>query len=110
MKNRISITTCETCGSEIVESINDSNFHEGECGPCEYHRYRTQPELLHACGLALDEIDQWVEVIGGSEDPRTAFAVHALVAAIAEATGVDRSNHCADRDPHKSVPQLQKGE
>jgi hypothetical protein len=38
--------SCRTCGSEIVETINDSNFRDGECGPCEYHRYRTQPELL----------------------------------------------------------------
>ncbi len=37
---------CKTCGSEIVETVNDSNFSDGECGPCEYRRYRTQPELL----------------------------------------------------------------
>jgi hypothetical protein len=30
---------CRTCGSEIVETINDSNFRDGECGPCEYQRY-----------------------------------------------------------------------
>lgn len=31
---------CKTCASEIVETINDSNFREGECGPCEYQRYK----------------------------------------------------------------------
>jgi hypothetical protein len=37
-------THCKTCGSEIVETVNDSNFHEGECGPCEYARYRGNNE------------------------------------------------------------------
>jgi len=44
--------TCKTCGSEIVETINDSNFREGECGPCEYQRYKSQPKLLEASFLA----------------------------------------------------------
>jgi hypothetical protein len=33
----------------IVESINDSKFNEGECGECEYGRYRSQPGLMRAC-------------------------------------------------------------
>lgn len=37
---------CKTCGSEIVETINDSHFDDGECGACEYRRYRSQSELL----------------------------------------------------------------
>lgn len=40
---------CRTCGSEIVETINESNFRDGECGPCEYQRYRSQAALLKAC-------------------------------------------------------------
>lgn len=32
--------TCRTCGSEIVETVNGSNFNEGECGPCEYAQYK----------------------------------------------------------------------
>lgn len=32
---------CKTCGSEIVKDINGSNFNEGDCGPCEYERYRS---------------------------------------------------------------------
>jgi hypothetical protein len=34
---------CKTCGSEIVETVNDSNFNDGECGPCEYERYKSRP-------------------------------------------------------------------
>ena len=33
--------TCETCGSEIVHGVNDSTFGDGECGACEYARYRS---------------------------------------------------------------------
>lgn len=40
---------CRNCGSEIVETINESNFRDGECGPCEYQRYRSQADLLKAC-------------------------------------------------------------
>ena len=40
---------CLTCGSEIVETINDSNFRQGECGPCEYQRYMACGDLIDAC-------------------------------------------------------------
>src|SRR5436190_1950128 len=40
---------CTTCGSEIVATINNSNFRDGECGPCEYNRYTSQAALLSAC-------------------------------------------------------------
>ena len=78
---------CTKCGSEIVETINDSEFRDGECGICEYARYKSQPDLLRACGLALEEILQWDQVLGGSEDPRTREAIAALKAAIAQANG-----------------------
>src|SRR6185312_8494803 len=42
-------THCKTCGSELVETINDGQFRDGECGGCEYERYRAQPALLKAC-------------------------------------------------------------
>ncbi len=32
--------TCKNCGSEIVEFSNEGVFDEGECGPCEYERYK----------------------------------------------------------------------
>lgn len=45
---------CTTCGSEIVETVNDSAFCDGECGPCEYLRYKTQPEVLEVLDRLLD--------------------------------------------------------
>lgn len=44
---------CKTCGSEIVETVNDSNFRDGECGPCEHERYKSQAALLEAAKEAL---------------------------------------------------------
>jgi hypothetical protein len=47
---------CKTCGSEIVEIVNESNFKEGECGPCEYARYKSQKELLEALKSLREDI------------------------------------------------------
>jgi hypothetical protein len=44
---------CKSCGSDMVMMMNDSNFQGGECGPCEYERYQTQPALLVAAKEAL---------------------------------------------------------
>lgn len=44
--------TCKTCSSEIVATVNDSVFGDGECNACEYGRYKTQPECLEV----LDEL------------------------------------------------------
>jgi hypothetical protein len=41
-------THCRTCGSEVVETVNESHFREGECGPCEYRRYRSAGALAAA--------------------------------------------------------------
>ena len=71
----------------IEPTVNGSNFHEGECGPCEYRRYASQPALLDAAELAVAEIDQWDEAMGGSKDPRTKEAIDALDSAIARAYG-----------------------
>ncbi len=79
------LNTCKTCGSEIVETVNDGIFREGECDACEYQRYQSQPDLLDAAYLALEEIQQWDQVMGGSEDPRTQEAIEALKASIAKA-------------------------
>lgn len=49
-------THCSTCGSEIVETINDSHFGKGECGLCEYERYRSQPALVEAAANAQREL------------------------------------------------------
>jgi hypothetical protein len=39
---------CKNCGSEIVETVNDSNFRGGECNACEYERYRRHAAALDA--------------------------------------------------------------
>ncbi len=96
---------CKTCGSEIVETINDSCFNDGECGPCEYQRYRSQPDLLEACQIALEEIEQWDEVVGGSEDPRTAEAIKALTSAIDGACESRPETDTAGRPPSSGVPR-----
>lgn len=49
---------CRTCGSDIVETVNDSVFRGGECDGCEYTRYRSQPALLQALERALPFIEQ----------------------------------------------------
>jgi len=46
---------CKTCGSEIVETVNETFFRDCECGPCEYRRYRSQPALLAAIEYLLKQ-------------------------------------------------------
>lgn len=46
--------TCKTCGSEIVETVNDGVFRGGECDACERLQYESQPDLLEACYAALE--------------------------------------------------------
>jgi hypothetical protein len=36
---------CRTCGSTIVDTVNDGVFCDGECGLCERARYESQPEI-----------------------------------------------------------------
>ncbi len=64
--------TCTTCGSEIVESVNGSNFGDGECGPCEYARYRSQPAIREAADVLWTAIADTTN--GCVEDP---FEKHA---------------------------------
>ena len=49
---------CLTCGSEIVETINDTNFRRGECGPCELACYMACGDLVQAATAAIDYIRQ----------------------------------------------------
>lgn len=51
------------------------------------YRMAAARRLLAACYLAVEEIEQWDEVIGGSEDERTQIAIGALRDAIASAYG-----------------------
>lgn len=86
-----SSANCKTCGSEIVETINDSNFNEGECGPCEYQRYRSQPELVKK----LHELVQMAEsVIGNWENgSKLAYAVNSLERVTGEAIEVLKNSN-----------------
>ncbi|HZZ28994.1 MAG TPA: hypothetical protein VFE46_13415 [Pirellulales bacterium] len=45
---------CRTCGSEIVETVNDSVFRDGECDSCERVRYESQPDLVYALDMLLE--------------------------------------------------------
>lgn len=70
-----SATECKTCGSEIVPTVNDSLFGEGECLGCEYRRYHSQPALLEALDYLLDQtVDQdlgfGIELTEGECDAR----------------------------------------
>lgn len=56
--------SCKSCGSEVVASVNDSTFGDGECGGCEYRRYRSQPSLLAAARTALDAMNGLAESAG----------------------------------------------
>lgn len=54
----VDVEHCETCGSEIVETVNDGNFREGHCGSCEYERYRWHAEIISALREAYDCLNQ----------------------------------------------------
>jgi hypothetical protein len=36
---------CRNCGSEIVDTVNDGVFRDGECDACERARYESQPDI-----------------------------------------------------------------
>ena len=38
-----------------METINGSNFREGECGPCEYQCYLACGELIEALDYLLEQ-------------------------------------------------------
>ena len=44
---------CKSCGSEIVETINDSVFLDGEC-PCESRRYQAHDGLVRIARSAAN--------------------------------------------------------
>ena len=84
-------------------SENETNNFHNICDPCydnagefleqNIHQINAIPYLINAAWLALEEIDQWVEVMGGSEDPRTAAAIKALVEATSMATTESESRN-----------------
>jgi len=73
-------------GKLWIASMNTSNRSSSEIA-ANTVLISAAPDLLDAAFLALDEIEQWNEIMDGSEDPRTAEAIAALEAAIDKATG-----------------------
>lgn len=74
----------ETTGTHVI--CDPCYENAGEFIEQNIKRIKAFPYLLDACTLALDEIDQWNAVMGGSDDPRTQEAIRALEEAIAMAT------------------------
>lgn len=66
----LSFKHCKTCGSEIVESVNDSNFGDGECGPCEHERYKSQPALLKLARMFRMTCVTRIDLLKNDEDWR----------------------------------------
>lgn len=69
------ISVCRTCGSEIVETVNDSLFRDGECDACEYQRYKSQPAILEALDLLLEQtvdmdLAHGIELTEGEKEAR----------------------------------------
>ncbi len=78
---------CKTCDSEIVETVNDSLFRDGECNGCEYERYASQPKLLRACAAVARELESVSSAIphGTAARRRCRRIGKRLMAAIAKA-------------------------
>lgn len=50
---------CTACGSEIVATVNDGYFGDGECGGCEHRRYQAgsdSPASVPPVGGGRDEV------------------------------------------------------
>jgi hypothetical protein len=78
---------CEENETTGPHKICDTCFdNAGDFLETNVERIQAIPWLLEACGLALDEIGQWVEVMDGAQDPRTQQTLDALNEAIAKAT------------------------
>ena len=58
---------CRTCGIEIVHGVNGSNFGDGECGSCEYARYRSQPGLHARCAELATAADAFLGSRAGGD-------------------------------------------
>ena len=83
---------CQLCGENETQEETQNRI----CDACydnaghylenNVHLINAIPYLVEACILAEEEISQWNEVMGGSEDPRTQAAIDALNGAIAMTT------------------------
>jgi hypothetical protein len=85
------MTNCRTCGSEIVETVNDSVFGDGECNGCEYDRYKSQPALCEALDYVLDQ----------TVDQDLAFGIELTEG---EAEAREKALAAIEGCPHKTLP------
>jgi predicted RNA-binding Zn-ribbon protein involved in translation (DUF1610 family) len=76
---------CTTCGNEIVESANAGHFHDGECGPCEERRYRSQRDFLAVCRELSRDDDLEANLARVYGEGRAAFLCGILRSAITRA-------------------------
>ncbi len=79
---------CSTCRSEIVSTINEGCFRDGECDACEYRRYRTQSPLLEALDYLLQQtvdmdLEYGIDLTEGEQEARAM-----ALAAIAEVKNI----------------------
>jgi hypothetical protein len=79
MSKGLPLKHCRTCGSEIVESVNDGVFRGGECDACERLRYDSHSALLDACRLALAYAERWG--VEQEQAPLRRALEHAIAAA-----------------------------
>jgi predicted RNA-binding Zn-ribbon protein involved in translation (DUF1610 family) len=73
---------CTTCGSDIDDTVNGSNFGDGECGPCEERRYRSQREFLAVCRELSRDDDLEANLTQVYGEGRAAFLCGILRSAI----------------------------
>jgi hypothetical protein len=86
---------CRTCGSEIVEFVNEGVFRDGECDACEYLRYRTQPELLDYCTMLLADAQRMAADPDAGRGWDWSLTAANLRCAIDRATGHPATNSIA---------------
>jgi hypothetical protein len=92
---------CKTCGSEIVVTINDSAFDDGECGRCEYRRYRASQELYEAAVHATACLGDLVRDGNATDDDVEAYEELKRAVAYADEplAQSDRKSILRSRDP-----------
>ncbi|MBI3468314.1 MAG: hypothetical protein HY000_35370 [Planctomycetes bacterium] len=86
-ENREPIGEDTSAFSRICDIPHKADGTIPDCRLANARLIAAAPDLLAACYTAVEEIEQWNEVMGGSEDPRTHEAIRELGEAIAKAEG-----------------------
>lgn len=69
----IALLHCRTCGSEIVDTVNDGVFLGGECGVCERARYESQPEIKASLIELIEAAECVTGTVQNGQDPDRAL-------------------------------------